>query len=654
VPSLRRATKNDNQEAPMQHLPRRRSLIALLFLAAAIAARAQAPVSDAAYPGTLGLVVDLRDTVHRVFRVRETVPANPGPLTLVYPKWVPGEHGPSGPLEGVTGLTISADGQALPWRRDLVDMYALHVEVPPGARAVEIAFQFLSPSGGAGGNFGAGASVTPTLAVLEWNQVVFYPGGTAANRVNVQPSIVLPPDWGWASALETAPAAGEQLRFQPATLETLVDSPLAAGRWFRRVELASDPVPVRLDLFADRPEQLAASEAQLHRLQRVVTEAQALFGARHYAHYDFLFVLSDLTDHFGLEHHQSSDDRYSADFFLDPASFLAGSSLLTHEYVHSWNGKFRRPAGLATANYQLPMKGDLLWVYEGQTEYWGEVLAARAGLRTPEQFRDDVATVASNMELTPGRAWRPLQDTADEAQVLYNSPRAWGNWRRGVDFYDEGLLLWLDVDTLIREKSHGERSLDDFVRLFHGRDDGALGPLPYGFDDVVAALDKVAHHDWAHFLRSRLEARGEVPLDGLRRAGWKLVYTEEPTEYFAALEKHGKSLNLAASLGVRIDTGEAPGTIADVIWNRAGFAAGLAPGMKVIAVNGTKFSPEVLKDAIRAAHAGPQPIDLLVQDADQYRTIRVDYHDGLRYPRLARIEGSEDLLGAISKAKAAP
>jgi predicted metalloprotease with PDZ domain len=631
----------------------RRPLAAQLFaLALGLASAAQAAVADSAYPGTLTLSVDLTDSARRIFRVQESIPADPGPLTLHYPKWIPGEHGPTGPLDGVAGLTISADGQALPWRRDLVDMFALHVEVPPGAHAVDLSFQFLSA--GAGRNFGAGVSVTPMLTVLEWNQVVFYPAGAAASKVTVQPSVKIPADWGWASALEPAAGSGSQLGFRPVSLENLVDSPLATGRWFRRIQLSADPVPVYLDLVADRAENLAATDDQIHRYQRLVREAQALFGARHYAHYDFLYVLSDYTDHFGLEHHQSSDDRLDADFFTNPDAFLAGASLLSHEYVHSWNGKFRRPAGLLTPNYNVPMKGDLLWVYEGLTEYWGEVLAARAGLRNAEQFRDDVADFASDMELTPGRAWRPLQDTADEAQILYNAPRAWSNWRRSVDFYPEGLLLWLDVDTLLREKSHGERSLDDFARLFYGRNDGMFEPQGYTFDDIVAALDKVQHYDWAHFLRTRLDARTErAPLDGLERGGWKLAYTDEPNSLFASQEKARKSMDLSASLGMRVDAGEAAGTILDVTWKGPAYEARLAPAMKVIAVNGTKFSPELLRDAIKAAHGTNGAIELLVQDFDQFRTVKVDYHDGLRYPHLERIAGAEDRLDVISQARAA-
>ncbi len=628
-----------------------RGLAPVLLALAAVQTASGADGAAVPYPGTLTLNVDLRDTAHKVFHVQEYIPAASGPLTLHYPQWIPGEHGPSGPIDGVSGLIITAGGQPVAWRRDLADMFTIHADVPAGAAGLNLAFDFLSP--GPGRRFGGSVSATPAVTVLEWNQVVFYPAGTAVRQITVAPSVQVPSEWHWASALAPAGAdmTGAQARqFAPVSLETLVDSPLAAGRYYRRVNLSQSPVPVNLNLFADRPENLAASDEQVRHQQRLVKEAAALFGARHYQHYDFLFVLSDMTGHFGLEHHESSDDRLGAEYFTDPDAYLAGGSLLPHEYTHSWNGKHRRPGDLLTADYNTPMKGDLLWVYEGLTNYWGEVLSARSGARTAEQFRDVLANTAAGMEFTTGRTWRPLQDTADEAQILYNTPLAWNNWRRGVDYYPEGTLLWLDVDTLIREGSHGERSLDDFARAFFGAHDGVITPQPYSFDDVVAALDKVQHYDWARFLRSRLDSRSPAaPLDGIVRGGWKLAYTEEPNAVTKADEKIAKQIDLSTSLGVVIDTGdgEAAGTLGDVTWKGPAFEAGLAPGMRVLAINGTKFTPAVLKDAIRAARSGSRPIEVLVQDFDQFRSVTIDYHGGLRYPHLIRIENSDERLGDV-------
>ncbi len=617
---------------------------------------ANVPAPGAAYPGTINLGVDLRDTAHKVFRVQEFIPAAPGAMDLLYPQWTPGEHGPTGPIANVSGLVISANGQPLAWRRDLDDMYRIHIDVPAGAKGLDVSFVFLSP--GPGGIFGAGASATPALTVLEWNQVVFYPAGYDARKVTVEPTISLPADWGWATALEPSAdkdkTPGGALRFAPVSLETLVDSPLGTGRHFRQIALSDSPVPVRLNLFADRPENLLATEEQIHQQQRLVREAAALFGARHYRHYDFLFVLSDMTAHFGLEHHESSDDRLGAEYFTDPDYYLSGGSLLSHEYTHSWNGKFRRPAGLLTPNYNVPMKGDLLWVYEGLTTYWGEVLAARSGARSVAQFRDVMADTAAEMEYTPGRTWRPLQDTADEAQILYTSAGAWRRSRRSVDFYPEGSLVWLDADTLIREASHGERSLDDFARAFFGQNDGEVTPRPYTFEDVVAALDKVQHYDWANFLRARLDSKSpSAPLDGIVRGGWKLVYTDEPNSVIKAREKVRKSLDLASSLGLEVDAGEPAGRLGDVLWKSPAFEAGLAPGMRLVAVNGTRFTPELLKDAIKNAKSGSQAMELLVEDFDQFRTVKIDYHGGLRYPHLVRIDNTDERLDAIAHARAA-
>lgn len=627
-----------------------------LLLAAFNAGAATATPASAPYPGTITLAVDLSDTAHKVFRVQEFIPAAPGPIELLYPQWIPGEHGPSGPIQGVTSLVISADGQPVPWRRDLDDMFRLHVEVPAGAKGLDVSFVFLTPTEGDAHNFGAGPSTTTALAVLEWNQVVFYPAGHDARQVMVAPSVTLPAGWNWATSLEAAPAGDKAaaVRFNPVSLEMLVDSPLATGRYFRQISLSDSPVPVRLNLFGDRPENLLATDEQLRHQQRLVREAAALFGARHYRHYDFLFVLSDMTAHFGLEHHESSDDRLGADYFTDPDNYLSGGSLLSHEYTHSWCGKYRRPAGLLTPNFNVPMKGDLLWVYEGLTTYWGEVLAARSGARNAEQFRDVLAETAAKMEYTPGRTWRPLQDTADEAQILYNTPRAWGRWRRSVDYYPEGALVWLDAETLIRESSHGERSLDDFARAFFGQNDGEVTPRPYTFEDVVAALDKVQHYDWARFLRTRLDSKApSAPLDGIVRGGWKLVYTDEPNSLAKAVDKVRKGLNLSTSLGVMVDAGEAAGTLGDVVWKSPAFEAGLAPGMRLVAVNGTKFTAELLKDAIKTAKTGTQPIELLVQDLDQFRTVKIDYHGGLRYPHLARIENADERLDAIGRPRTA-
>lgn len=626
--------------------------LALFAACAASAAFAQIPDPiDQPYPGTIALHVDLTDAARKIFRVHEVIPAKPGPLVLHYPKWIPGEHGPTGTLDNVSGVIVTASGERVPWSRDLTDMFSLKLDVPPGAKAIEVDFQYLSPGGGA--NFGASASVTPKLLIVEMNQVAFYPAGHHAKNITIEPTVTLPDGWGVATALERAGTSGSKVSFKPVDFENFVDSPLMAGKHFKRIDLAPGVTPsAHLNLIADRAENLVISDELLAQHRALIPQALALFGARHYGHYDFLFSLSDSTGHFGLEHHQSSDDRVGADYFTDPETYLRARSLLPHEYVHSWNGKFRRPASLTTPNFNVPMKDDLLWVYEGLTEYLGDVLAARSGLWTTEQYRHNLAAVAARMDGVTGRAWRPLQDTADQAQVLYNSGSAWQNYRRGVDFYDEGELIWLDADTLIRERSGGTRSLDDFVRAFYGVNDGSYAVMTYTFDDVVAAMNKVQPHDWAAFFRSRLDStKPGAPLDGLARGGWKLVFTDKPTDMFKSGEKSYRSTNLMDSIGVVVDAGDSNGTLVDVRWQSAAFEAGLAPAMKLVAVNGDKYTAEILKDAIASAKDSAAPLELLVQSGDTFRTVTVNYHGGLRYPRLERIAGTPDRISDIAKAR---
>ncbi|HEX9391127.1 MAG TPA: hypothetical protein VF928_07430 [Usitatibacteraceae bacterium] len=643
----------------MPSMIHRASVLALFTVCATLGPLLGAKTIDAAYPGTLTLKVDLSDAARKIFAVRETLPVKSGPLKLAFPKWIPGEHGPTGPIDGVTGLKISANGQRIAWRRDLEDMYVLHLEVPAGVSSLDIEFQFLSPTGG--GNFGAGVSATPRMVVLEWNQVLFYPADYNTGRVQIAPTIKVPAGWEFATALEKTAAAADGTSFKPVSVTELVDSPLMAGRHFKRIDLApgANP-PVFLNLAADRAENLGITEAQIKHHQALVKQAVALFGAQHYDHYDFLLALSERTAHFGLEHHQSSDDRTTADFFTSTTAYLADPALLPHEYVHSWNGKFRRPAGLATPNYGVPMKGELLWVYEGLTNYLGEVLTARAGMWNAEQYRDSLAMTAAAMDHRPGRAWRPLRDTADNAQILYNTSSAWSNYRRSVDFYPEGTLVWLDIDTRIRELSQGRKSLDDYIKVFYGKDAAFARTShevkPYDFDEIVKTLNAVQPADWNAFLRSRLDSTNErAPLDGITRGGWKLIYTDTPTELFKASQKESKTLNLMYSLGFAVASergrGAEPGEVVDVLWGSPAFDAGMAPGLKIVAVNGEGFDGEQLVAALSRAQKDKTPIELLVHNQDYYSTVKINYIEGPKYPKLVRVDGAPDLLTPIAAAK---
>ncbi|HKV96322.1 MAG TPA: M61 family peptidase [Gammaproteobacteria bacterium] len=618
-----------------------------LLAVAALSTPVRAADLTSAYPGTLTLQVDLTDAPRKIFRVSETIPVRPGPLTLYYPKWIPGEHSPSGPLENLAGMVFTANGQTLSWHRDLVDMYAVHLDVPQGVHSLNAAFQFLSPT--SGGRFGASVSATPAIVDLEWNQVLLYPAGYASRAITVEPSVKLPQGWQYATALEPHNGAGGEVQFHAVTLNNLVDSPLIAGQYFRQVDL--DPgasVPVYLDLVADGPENLAITPEQISAYRNLVRQENRMFGAHHYAGYHALLTLSDNTGHFGLEHHQSSDDRTRANYFTDADSYLLGSGLVPHEYTHSWNGKFRRPYDLWTPDFNsVPMKDDLLWVYEGLTQYWGEVMTARSGLWTPQNYREALALTAANMDHMPGRNWRPLQDTADEASILYYIPGAWHNWRRSAgDFYSEGVLLWLDVDTQILELSHGRHSLNDFARLFYGMDNGSYVTRTYTFDDVVQALNQVQPYDWGGFLRRMLDRKQyHAPLAGITRGGYKLVYTDVKSKYFEATEKVYDTLNAMYSIGLTADSKN--GEIRDVLWNGPAYKAGLAPGMTLVAVNGRAFTPEVFREAIREAKGSAEPIKLLVKDLTYYQTYAVDYHGGLRYPHLERVAGTRDYLDQI-------
>jgi predicted metalloprotease with PDZ domain len=598
---------------------------------------------DIPWPGVIRLAADATDLTHAIFSVHETLPVpGPGPLTLLYPKWLPGNHSPSGPIDKLAGLRIAADGRALEWTRDPVDVYAFHVDVPVGVAAIDIDLQFLSPVSTRQGR----VMMTPQMLSLEWNTLALYPAGPFARDVQVQASVTIPDGFTLATALETASVRGATTVFRPTSFDTLVDSPLIAGRYFRRWDLdPGGPVPVTLDVIADDPADLAATPDQIGAHKALVRQAYKLYGARHYGHYDFLFSLSDKLGGIGLEHHQSSEDGAIPKYFLDWDSTPAGRDLLAHEYTHSWNGKFRRPADLWTPNFNVPMRGGLLWVYEGQTQYWGYVLAARSGLMTRQETLDAIAATAAAYDHRIGRDWRALEDTTLDPIIASRRPLSWLSWQRSEDYYSEGQLVWLDADTLIRQRSGGKRSLDDFAKAFFGVDNGSFVPETYTFDDLVAALNGVEPYDWAGFLRQRLDGHGPgAPLDGLARGGYRLVYTATPTEYFKSVEARRKVTDLTYSLGMVVGK---DGALTDVLWDGPAFKAGLTEGCQVIAVNGQTYGPEDLKDAIRGAAAGGGAIELLVKNDDVYRTVRIDYRDGPRYPRLERIAGTAATLDDI-------
>jgi predicted metalloprotease with PDZ domain len=588
----------------------------------------------------LKLAVDATDAPRKLFRATETIPARPGPLTLYYPAWLPGEHGPTGPIINLSGLRFTAAGKTLQWRRDPVDMYAFHIEVPQGAGAVEVSMEFLAPT--FSGGFTSGSSTTSHLALFSWNWLLLYPPVAHSDELMIDASIRLPAGWKYGTGLDTLSQTRGLTLFKTASLTKIVDSPVLAGEYFRVLPLSTAKPEVVMDIAADSPAALEASPQFVNSMRKLVAEARALFGAEHYEHYNFLFTLSDRVAHFGLEHHQSNDSRVAERALLDETQGRLALGVLPHEYFHSWNGKYRRPAGLATSDYQKPMQGELLWVYEGLTEYYGNVLAARSGIWTPEEYRDELANVAANLGHRPGRTWRPLIDTTVAAQLLYNAPGEWESERRSVDFYDEGWLIWLDADTLIRQLTNGQRSLDDFCKRFHGGQTGAPEVRPYTFDDVVNTLNEVAPHDWRAFLNERLwSLDARAPLGGIERGGWRVTYDDVRSQHVEDLEDGRERVEMAYSLGLRLSTA---GLIGDVIAGTPAAAAGLGPGMTVVAVDGKAYTPSVLRDAVTAAKTRKTPIQLLVNNEGAMQTYSLDYHGGQQYPHLARDNSKPDLL----------
>jgi predicted metalloprotease with PDZ domain len=611
-----------------------RLAVAALLLACAAPAWAQ----------PIALDVDAREVARRIVHARLTIPARPGPMTLLYPKWLPGEHGPSGPIVDVAGPRLTAGGKPLAWRRDGVDLHAFHVVVPAGVDRIGAELDFLLP-----GTKGA-ASSTSALAILSWNQVLLYPKGARADEQQVAPTLRLPAGWRAGTSLRARAENASPIAYHPVSLTELVDAPVLMGAHTRVVPLLERP-PVRLFVAADSAAALEIPAPFAAALARLPAEALALFGGHHFRSYTFLLALSDHVGSFGLEHHESSDNRVAERFFIDPEPRLDDGGLLPHEIVHSWNGKHRRPADLSPGSFETPMVGDLLWVYEGLTEYLGMVLTARSGIFSPEEHRQALALTAGEMELSRGRAWRPLADVGVAAQALYGAADDHGAWRRGLDFYDEGELLWLEVDALIREKSGGRASIDDFCRRFFGGESGAPRVVPYRLDDVVAALAAVAPYDWKRFFEERVYApRPRPPVEGIEAAGWRLVYGESLPAVLEAVETATEVTDVRHAIGILV---KKDGTIPDVVPGSAAARAGIPPGATLVAVNGRRWTAERLREALRESKRR-KSLELIVDSGEFVTVHRLAYSGGERYPHLVRIDGKPDLLTAIVTPLARP
>ncbi|MGR6329089.1 M61 family metallopeptidase [Sphingomonas sp. XXL09] len=627
---------------------------ALLASAVAVPALAQVPAGNTApqavpfidtipdavdtpYPGVIKLDVDATDTERGIFRVKETIPvAKSGPVALLYPKWLPGNHAPRGEIEKLAGLVIRANGRILPWTRDPVDVYAFHIDVPAGAKTLDVEFQFISATQGNQGRVVA----TPALISLQPNSVSLYPAGYFTRQIPIQMTARFPAGWTAAGAVPSK-AAGSVYAYQQTNYEILVDSPVLAGRYGKTWPLSPR---VNLNVFADSPDLLAAKPEQIEAHKRLVDQAVKTFGAQHYDHYEFLVSLSDQLGGIGLEHHRSSEDGTAKTYFTEWDSNVAARNLLPHEFTHSWDGKFRRGADLWTPDFRTPMRDSLLWVYEGQTQFWGYVLQARSGLVSKQDTLDAYAAIAGSYDLAPGRQWRDLVDTTNDPIISARRPKGWTSWQRSEDYYNEGLMVWMEVDAMLRQKSGGTKSIDDFARAFFGIRDGDYGEVTYTFDDVAKTLNGIVPYDWAGFLNQRLTETGKpAPVNGFAMNGYKLVYTDTPTKYFSSLEK-SRGTDVTYSIGLNVGP---DGNVNGVIWDSPAFKAGLDVGTQIQAIGGEAYSGDRLKAAIVAAKTSKEPIQLLVKNGPRFRNVAIDYHGGPRYPRLEKVgtgEGGLDRL----------
>ncbi len=603
--------------------------------------RTVSPPGNALFPGVIRLEVDATDVARRIYRLHESIPVNGGgPVTLLYPQWTAGDHAPNGPLDKLAGLQITAAGQRLRWVRDTVKVYAFHVNVPSGVRSIELDYEFL---GATESRVGA-VLMTRKMIDLQWSTVILYPAGFYAKNITFQPTVTIPVGWAFASALESPRRTGDVLAFAPSSLDALVDSPLMAGRYVKRINLVESPVPIWLDIAGDDLSDLEITPKSIEGYRNVVTQTYKLFHSHHFDHYDFMFWLSEDFGPVYYEHHRSSENGGPPGFFKPENDSPLYRGNLLHGFVHSWNGMFRRPADMSTPNFNVPERDSLLWVFEGLTNYWQQVLTARSGLWTQQDALNTFTSIASKISLEAGTDWRPLADVSNEPLIGGRRPQSWPSWQRNLlDSYRQGELIWLDVDTLLRKRTGGKRSLDDFAQLFFGFNDGSYETDPYTLDDIVISLNHVMPYDWSTFFSSRLDAFGPAPLNGLTQGGYKLVYTAIPTAYAKALESATGNVDLSASLGIVVGM---KGRVAEVLWDGPAFKAGMMPGGTITSINASAFSIEKLQSVIQEAEGGA-PIKLAVKDDTSSEDFTIVWKGGMRYPHLETMSSGSPLLNDI-------
>ena len=609
------------------------SKIVLLFVLLALSA------SAAVAQNNIKLTLDASDAAKNILHVRETVNAPAaGDFQLFYPKWIPGEHAPDAPLNDLVNLYFTADGKTLEWQRDDVEMFAFHVQIPANAKQLEISFDNVSQSG---------TVATANLARIKWNRVVLYPRGVKSDDIQVTASMKLPNNWQYATALPLDKETKTAVDFKAVNLTTFIDSPAIIGKYFAKIPLNNGGVLTEMDIAAETAEALKYKPETLQGWKNLVTQANLMYGAHHYNSYRFLLTLSDNGGDEGLEHHESSEDGTGEKALSDENQLLDLGDLLGHEYTHSWNGKYRRPATLTTDDFEKPQYGELLWVYEGLTQYLGRVLPTRSGLWTDEMFRESVADTFAQMDYQTGRRWRPLVDTARAVQFTYPSPRMWMNSRRRVDYYYEGSLIWMEADVLIREKSGGKLSLDDFLRKFHGGQNSAPMVKTYDLAEIVQTLNSVVPYDWNAFFVERVyKVQKNAPIGGITNGGWKVIYNDTPNKQGEVDEGRRNFANLMYSIGIIVNS---EGEILDVNPDLAAYKSGLAPGMMIKKINGEEFNLDNLHKAIDATKSGKSSIQIEADNGSTANTFAVNYTGGEKYPHLVRDTAKTDYLSGITK-----
>jgi predicted metalloprotease with PDZ domain len=611
----------------------------LALVAAGVVAQPIPQAKDIAFPGTMTLDVDATDTDQGIFRVRQTLPVpHSGPMVLLFPKWLPGTHAPRGQIEKLAGLVVKANGKTLEWKRDAEDVYAFHISVPEGTKQLDLSFQFLSATEPDQGR----VVVTPDIINLQWQDVSLYPAGWYTRRIPVSASVTWPTGWKAATALRAASVSGNIVRYQPVDYETLVDSPVFAGRHFRAVPLAPN---VTLNIVADAAKYLAATPAQIDAHKKLVDQALKLFGMTPYDHYDFLLALTDQLGGIGLEHHRSSENSVNPEYFTDWNSGPGRRNLLPHEFSHAWIGKYRRPAGQMVPDFRTPLVNDLLWAYEGQDQFWGYVLGARSGLFSKQDTLDALASIAAAQDVRRARDWRDVEDTTRDPIITARRPKGWVSYQRSEDYYNEGLLIWLEIDATLRARTKGERGMDDFVRLYTAGPNGTWDARGATLEEIADKLNGLSAYDWTGLLRERLNGKSpNAPLSGLTLGGYRLIYTREATAFFRDAEKRSNETNLTYSLGMTVSKN---GHVNTILWDGPAFKAGLTTAAEIISVNGRVFTDEVLRDAIGDAEGGKEPIRLIVKSGKRVREIAIAWNGGHRFPRLEKIgtgDGSLDRL----------